>query len=302
MVIDKASALRTLLERPGILVAPGVVDAMSARAVQAAGFEAAYLGGYVMGQALGMTEPLMTATETVAYATHVADAIDIPLIVDANAGFGDLLHTRRTVQLFTRSGVAAIHIEDQIYPKQARYFENHKWVVSAERAEEKFRIAMEAKGDSPLVMIGRTDAREAQNGGLDEALSRCRAFLSAGADLVMPYATCAPTEMEAAKVVKELSAPLLYVASEGKREHADLSVGQLDKQGWKIVIFNLSMMIAAFSGMERTLNHLRQTGRTPFEMEEAAALRARIESLSGLEEMYAVERKSVPAGLEPLPG
>src|SRR5680860_828905 len=76
----------------------------------------------------GQTEPLMTLTETVQYAALVADAIDIPLIVDANAGFGDLLHTRRTVALFTRTGVAGVHIEDQYVPKQARYFEGHKWV------------------------------------------------------------------------------------------------------------------------------------------------------------------------------
>lgn len=293
---ERSERLRELLEDDGIIVAPGVTDAVTARLAASMGFEAVYLGGYVMGQVLGMTEPLMTATETVDYAGHIARSVDIPLIVDGNAGFGDLLHTRRNVAGFARAGVAAVHIEDQLYPKRARYFEGHNYVVDREHAVDKVSSAVRAaREDHDIVVIGRTDAREAQGGSLDEAVTRCNAFLEVGAEIVMPYATCAPTEEEADEVVRRVDGPTLYVSSEGKTEHARLDARQLDVLGWKVVIFNISALMVSVQAVGEMFERLRETGSSGMTMDEVARTRAEVEANSRLPEMYEIERaKGLP--------
>lgn len=292
----RADQLRERLTAPGIIVAPGVTDALTARLAVSMGFEAVYVGGYVMGQVLGMTEPLMTATETVSFAGHIAESVDVPVIVDGNAGFGDLLHCRRNVAAFGRVGVAAVHVEDQIYPKRARYFEGHNYVVERGHAIEKIRFAIRAaREDHDIVVIGRTDAREAQDGGYEEAVARCNAFLSEGAEVVMPYATCAPDADEAADVVRRVDGPAMYVSSEGKTEHAQLSARELDALGWQIVIFNLSALMTSFEAVATMLEHLREFGSSGMELQDVSRTRAMVERLARLPEMYDVERASGPA-------
>lgn len=292
----RADQLRERLTAPGIIVAPGVTDALTARLAVSMGFEAVYVGGYVMGQVLGMTEPLMTATETVSFAGHIAESVDVPVIVDGNAGFGDLLHCRRNVAAFGRVGVAAVHVEDQIYPKRARYFEGHNYVVERGHAIEKIRFAIRAaREDHDIVVIGRTDAREAQDGGYEEAVARCNAFLSEGAEVVMPYATCAPDADEAADVVRRVDGPAMYVSSEGKTEHAQLSARELDALGWQIVIFNLSALMTSFGAVATMLEHLREFGSSGMELQDVSRTRAMVERLARLPEMYDVERASGPA-------
>lgn len=292
----RADQLRERLTAPGIIVAPGVTDALTARLAVSMGFEAVYVGGYVMGQVLGMTEPLMTATETVSFAGHIAESVDVPVIVDGNAGFGDLLHCRRNVAAFGRVGVAAVHVEDQIYPKRARYFEGHNYVVERGHAIEKIRFALRAaREDHDIVVIGRTDAREAQDGGYEEAVARCNAFLSEGAEVVMPYATCAPDADEAADVVRRVDGPAMYVSSEGKTEHAQLSARELDALGWQIVIFNLSALMTSFGAVATMLEHLREFGSSGMELQDLSRTRAMVERLARLPEMYDVERASGPA-------
>lgn len=289
----QADRFRELLADDGIIVAPGVTDAVTARLAASMGFEALYLGGYVMGQVLGMTEPLMTATETIDYAGHIARAVDVPVIVDGNAGFGDLLHTRRNVAAFGRAGIAAVHVEDQLYPKRARYFEGHNYVVDRDHAIDKVSAAVTAaRDDHDIVVIGRTDAREAQGGSLDEAVTRCNAFLDAGAEVVMPYATCAPNEDEAAEVVRQVNGPTLYVSSEGKTEHARLDAHQLDALGWKVVIFNISALMTSVQAVGAMFEQLRDTGSSGMTMDEVARTRAVVEANSRLPEMYDVERAS----------
>lgn len=292
----RADQLRERLTEPGIIVAPGVTDALTARLAVSMGFDAVYVGGYVMGQVLGMTEPLMTATETIDFAQHIAGSVDVPVIVDGNAGFGDLLHCRRNVAAFGRAGVAAVHVEDQIYPKRARYFEGHNYVVERAHAVEKIRFAVRAaREDHDIVVIGRTDAREAQGGGYEEAVARCRAFLDEGAEVVMPYATCAPDAAEAADVVQRVGGPTMYVASEGKTQHAQLTAPELEALGWRIVIFNLSALMTSVQAVGAMLAHLREFGTSGMTLADVARTRATVESLARLPEMYDVERASGPA-------
>ena len=127
------AALRAHLEAKTFLHMPAVYDPLGARLVEQAGFEAAYVGGYVTGSSRAVSEPLLTMTEQVAVAEEVAAALAIPVVVDAGAGFGEPLHTMRTVREYIRAGIAGVHIEDQLFPKRAHY---HKYQVDAVPIEE----------------------------------------------------------------------------------------------------------------------------------------------------------------------
>lgn len=291
----RADRFRELVAADELLVLPGVTDALTARIAVDCGFEGVYVGGYVMGQMLGMTEPLMTATETIDFAARIAEAVDVPVVVDGNAGFGDLLHCRRNVAAFARAGIAAVHVEDQVYPKRARYFEGHTHVTDAAHAVEKVRAAASARDEHDIVVIGRTDAREAQGGGLDEAVDRVNAYLANGAEVVMPYATCAPSAEEAAAIVQRIAGPTLYVASEGKTGHADLGAAELQAMGWNAVMFNLSALMTHVRAAGAMFEHLRAHGRSGLQLHDVAEIRARVEGLSGLPAMYDVERRPTSA-------
>ncbi len=150
--------LRKLLQEPGIIVAPGTPDPLTAKLVQNIGFEAAYLGGYMTGASLCATEPLTTSTEMVMVAKYVTAAISIPLIVDGDAGFGDATHTSRMVKEFERAGAAGVHIEDQVFPKRVSYHVGLKHIISIDEMITKIEAALNAREDSDFVIIAQTDA------------------------------------------------------------------------------------------------------------------------------------------------
>jgi len=284
--------LYTMLRKEKVIVAPGCYDALSAKIVEKMGFKAAYLGGYAIGAHLGVTEPLTTLTEVVRESYYIANAIDIPLIVDANAGYGDAIHTRRAVQEFESAGVAAIHIEDQVFPKMAHYHAGTKYVIPVEEMVEKIKTALEARKNKEFLIIARTDAREAVNGGLREAIRRANIYADVGADIIMPYSTHAPNVKEAEFVAKSISAPLLYVYSEGKVGYARPTIEELENMGYKIIIYNLSAILAATKAVVRTYKYLKEKGITNLETEDMAELRTTIEELISLPKLYKIERRT----------
>src|SRR5215471_18851639 len=161
--------LRDLLRSKTFLHMPAVYDALTGRLVQSLGFEAAYVGGYVTGGSMAVSEPLLTMTEQVKLAEDIARSIQVPVVVDAGAGFGEPLHTMRKVREFIRAGVAGVHIEDQLYPKRAHY---HKYVVHGVTVEEfvekiEFACKERDKVDKDFVIIARSDACRFE--GLDAA-------------------------------------------------------------------------------------------------------------------------------------
>ena len=158
------SRLKRLLDSGKTVVAPGAYDAIGARVVQALGFQAVYTGGYMSGAHLTVTEPLMTMTEQIDVAARVAGAVDLPVIVDGNAGFGDPLHTWRTVNAYEDAGLAGIHIEDQIYPKRASYHKGLEHIVPIDDFLDKMRHALDARRYDDFVIIGRTDGFSARRG------------------------------------------------------------------------------------------------------------------------------------------
>ena len=183
---SRGEQLRGLIERKEILVLPGCANALQAVTIERAGFEAAYMSGAgTAATLLGMPDAGFTSmTEVVMNARYIAGAIGVPLLCDADTGYGNAVSVRRTVHEFIRAGVGGIHIEDQVFPKRCGFVAG-KQVVPIEEAAGKYRAAVDARDelDPGFVIIARTDARTAVGGGLDEAIARGKAYRAAGADV-----------------------------------------------------------------------------------------------------------------------
>src|SRR5262247_4099035 len=280
--------LRDLLRNKTFLHMPAVYDALTGRLVQSLGFEAAYVGGYVTGGSMAVSEPLLTMTEQVRLAEDVARSIKIPVVVDAGAGFGEPLHTMRTVREFIRAGVAGVHIEDQLYPKRAHY---HKYVVHGVPVEEfvekiAFACKQRDETDPDFVVIARTDTCRAL--GLDEASMRINRAADVGADMGLLFPRN-PAEAERAPRVCRL--PLLYVQSRGNRDGRPLfSRQELQQMGYVACIEAQVVLCTAFHFLKRALTELRDTGSYAGVSErEFVAARQEIEDLIDLSKHYEIE-------------
>ncbi|MCP5150408.1 MAG: oxaloacetate decarboxylase [Ectothiorhodospiraceae bacterium] len=198
--------LAQLVRRPEILLAPGVYDAYLARCVQAAGFEALYMtGAGVSHSRLGVPDlGLLTYPEMLDTAARIADATDLPLIADADTGYGNALNVARTIKGYERAGVAGCHIEDQVFPKRCGHFDR-KRVIALDEMLGKLRAALDARTDPDFQIIARTDARTVD--GLDAAIERARAFVEVGVDVV--FVESPRSEDELARIAREVDAPLL---------------------------------------------------------------------------------------------
>jgi len=180
---NEPATLRQLLAGNEPVVAPGAYDALTARIIEQAGFPAVYMTGFgTSASLLGRPDVgLLTMTQMVDNARRIAQAVDVPVISDADTGYGNPLNVIRTVQEYERAGVSAIHIEDQIMPKKCGHMENKQVIASAEM-EEKIRAATEARATDDFLIIARTDSRAVE--GFESALRRARAYREAGADVL----------------------------------------------------------------------------------------------------------------------
>lgn len=251
-----ASVLRGLLEQPGLLRVPGCFDAFSARLIERAGYGAAYLSGFgVSATALGLPDlGLLSFGEMADRARAVAAAVRIPVIADADTGFGSAANVYRTVRAYAQTGVAAVQLEDQVSPKRCGHTSG-KAVVSLDEALEKLRAAIDARGEADIVVIARTDAGAAL--GFEAALERCHAFAAAGADVVFPEAPA--SEEELARLGREVRAPLLVnVVEDGKTPI--LPPERLEALGFKIAIYPVTLLYAAARAM---LDRLGRDGEGP---------------------------------------
>ncbi|HWH41350.1 MAG TPA: isocitrate lyase/PEP mutase family protein [Usitatibacter sp.] len=206
-----STRLRALIARGPALYVPGCYNAMSARVLEAAGFEAIYMTGYGTSLALtGMPDVgLATMSEMVANARYIAAAVEVPLIADADTGFGNAINVIRTVREYIAAGVAGIHLEDQVMPKRCGHVAG-RLVIPLEEAVGKIRAAADARdaADPDFVLVARTDARGASGGSLDEAIRRANAFLAAGADLA--FIEGPTSEDEVRRICREVQGPVFY--------------------------------------------------------------------------------------------
>ena len=174
--------LRALLARPQTLLAPFTYDGFTARIAEEAGFDAVYMSGFGTSMSKGIPDVgLLTQTEMVQNAAYIVEAVSVPVIADADTGYGNAINVGRTVRAYERAGVAGVHIEDQVAPKKCGFFDG-KQVIDAAEAAMKVRAAVEARSDDDFVVIARCDALVVN--GWDDVEARCRAYVDAGADLV----------------------------------------------------------------------------------------------------------------------
>lgn len=260
MNISPRKRLRDRLAQRAILVAPGIYDAFGARFVEQAGFEAAYLtGNGASASLLGRADVgLVDLTLLAAHAHRVAAAIDIPLICDADTGYGNAVNVKRTVEEFEAAGVAAIHLEDQVLPKRCGHLPGSRPVVSCEEHRRKIEAAAAARRDADFVIIARTDA--APGLGLDEAIRRGREYRAAGADVIFVELKQA-SEQELARVTAEIDAPhLINVEEGGKLAH--LSAADFERLGFRLAIYPGLARYAAGYAIRETLAVLQRDGST----------------------------------------
>lgn len=247
--------LRELLKRPGAVMAPGVADALNARLVRRHGFEAIYMtGAGTTAVRLGMPDVgLLTATEMIDNAARIADASGLPLIADADNGYGGVLNVRRTIQGYERAGVAGVHLEDQVIPKRCGHLAG-KQLVPVEEMSAKIRAAVDARTDKDFVLIARTDAIAVE--GFDAALERAERYKEAGADVLFIEA---PNMEQLPKIAPRLKAPLLYnMATSGKTPF--LGKEEIERLGFKLIIYPNWVMLAGIKAASDVLKTLKSEG------------------------------------------
>ena len=248
--------LRALLRRERILVAPGAFNALNARLIERAGFEAVYMSGAGTVAALTALPDigLLSATEMALNARYIAGAVRVPVFADADTGYGNAVNVMRTVREYERAGLAGLHLEDQVAPKRCGHVAGKECVPLAEMVG-KIRAAVAARSDPDFVIIARTDARAPL--GFDEAVRRGRAYADAGADVVFPEAL--ETRDEFAAYARAVEAPLLANMAEFGRTPY-LSAGEFEALGYRIVIFATSGLRVATRVMEQFYAELRGRG------------------------------------------
>jgi 2-methylisocitrate lyase-like PEP mutase family enzyme len=252
--------LKQRLEANEPLLAPGIYDALSALLAEQAGFEALYLSGASIAYTrLGRSDiGLTTATEVAQTLAAITDRVRLPVIVDADTGFGNALNTQRTVREFERAGAAMIQLEDQTFPKRCGHLDG-KGVVPVGEMQGKLRAALDARGSSETLILARTDAVAVE--GLDAALERAQRYLECGVDALFIEALRSPEQMDVACARFAGRVPLLANMVEGGKTPVQ-SVAELGQRGFRIVIFP--------GGTARTVAHtlqgyyasLRQHGTT----------------------------------------
>ena len=256
-----------------VIVAPGIYDAYGARLVEQAGFEAAYMtGNGVSASLLGRPDVgLVDLTLITDHARRVASCVDIPLICDADTGYGNAVNVRRTIQEFEAAGVAAIHIEDQVSPKRCGQLPGARPVIELEEAAGKIEAAVAARRDPDFVIIARTDSTETH--GLDEAIRRGRAYLKAGADVIFVEMKAGPSILDDLKrVASEIDAPcLVNMGAGGKLDALDAS--GIGKLGLRIAIYPGLERAAAGYAIREALTALRKEGSTAKTRDRMLSLR-----------------------------
>ena len=282
--MSHAATLRALLRAPDVIVAPGMYDALTALLIEQAGFGCAYLGGASIAYSrIGRPDiGLTSATEVAETVAQVRERISIPLIVDADTGFGNALNTQRTVKMFERMGASGIQLEDQTYPKRCGHLAGKTLVPTSEMVG-KVKAALDARADADTVIIARTDAVAVE--GFDAALERAHRYAEAGADMLFVEAPRTLDEMAALGRNFAGKIPLLANMVEGGRTPLKPAV-ELAGLGFKLVIYPGAMMrVTAFAAAEY-LKVLKADGET-VRMRDRMFDFSQLNAILGLDEIMA---------------
>lgn len=281
-------SLRSLIasaeDRGRALPLPGAYDALSARLIEAAGFDALYVtGAGYANSGLGVPDiGLVSATEMRDHVARIADSVSIPMVVDADTGFGNAINVGRTVRQFERAGASALQLEDQVFPKKCGHFDG-KEVIPAREMVQKIRAAVDARSSEELLIIARTDVRAVST--LEEALERSQMYKEAGADILFVEA---PTSVEELQLIgRKLDGPLVANMVEGGRTPL-LSTTELGELGFAIVLFANATLRVAHRAVSSLLAELAETGTT----------NGRLDQMAGWDERQAAVGKAAYDALE----
>ena len=275
--VKPTARLRQLLAADGLIVAPFIMNALHARIAESVGFDAVYMTGAGTSAEKGFPDVgLLTMTEMTTNARYIANAVDIPVICDADTGYGNALNVQRTVREYEAAGVAAIHIEDQVFPKKCGFFEG-KQVVPMEEHIQKIRAALDARTDPDFVIIARCDAYAVT--GWEDTVRRCRAYRDAGADLVFVDGIKSPADLELyARDLPDL--PRMY--------NGDLAnTREVAAMGYKLMICGSTIWLI-YRQLRDAFAELKETGQVN---PERFGTRWDVADLLGLDAVYELERK-----------
>ena len=269
--------LREMLAADGLIVAPFIMNALHARIAESVGFNAVYMTGAGTSAEKGFPDVgMLTMTEMVTNAKYIANAVDIPVICDADTGYGNALNVQRTVREYEAAGVAGIHIEDQVFPKKCGFFEG-KQVIPMEEHVQKVRAALDARTDPDFVIIARCDAYAVT--GWEDTVRRCKAYKEAGADLVFVDGINSVDDLELyARDLPDM--PRMY--------NGDLASTQdVDAMGYKLMICGSTIWLI-YRQLKAAFEELKETGKVN---PERFGTRWDVAALLGLDEVYELERK-----------
>ncbi len=288
---EPRARLRALLAGDGPVVAPGAYDALSARLVEQAGFDVVYMTGFGSTASLiGRPDVgLLTGSEMVDNARRIAAAVDVPVIADADTGYGNAINVVRTVQLYEQAGVAGLHLEDQVNPKKCGHMSG-KAVIEADEMAGKIRAAVAARRDPDLLLIARTDAAAVE--GLDAAIARARVYAEAGADVL--FVEAPTSEADIARVAGELKgvAPLVFNWAEGGRT-PPIPLDRIAELGFSLVLYPIGTLLAATAGIRSLLATLRADGTPQAAMPDLPTFDG-FTDLIGLPEIHDLETRFRP--------
>jgi 2-methylisocitrate lyase-like PEP mutase family enzyme len=271
------------------LIVPGCGDALGARLVEKAGFEAVYMSGFAVEGTHGFPDVgYLGMSEMAARAAMISAAIGIPLICDCDTGYGNVVNVIRTIREFERAGVAAVQLEDQELPKKCGSMSGKRIVPIAEMSG-KIRAAVDARGDPNLLVIGRTDALAIE--GIDRAIERMHAYSEAGADLMMVLGPYSRTDV--ARLAAETPRPLVYLNSESLTMPM-IPAAELHALGINIVVFPLALLLSATRAMESTLEHMKKNGTTLDIIDRSMTSWSEFNETMGLSRVQDFERRYGP--------
>ncbi len=282
--MNPTSRLRELINSGGMVVAPFVLNAFHAKIAEAAGFQAVYMTGSGTSAEKGFPDVgLLSQTEMVQNAGYIVNAVSVPVVCDADTGYGNPINVWRTVREYEKAGVAAIHIEDQVFPKKCGFFEG-KDVVPAEEMVEKIHAALDARSDPDLVIIARSDAYAVN--GWEDTVTRCRAYMEAGADMVF---------VDGIKTVEDLEAYASDLRDVPRLYNGDLLPTQeVEAMGYKIMICGSTIWLV-YKAVRDAFEELKATGMVD---PNRYASRMEASELLGLSEIYEMERRYGVSGVK----
>jgi 2-methylisocitrate lyase-like PEP mutase family enzyme len=283
--------MREMIGSPGIIPAPGIFDPLSARIAESLGFRALDLPGSALGYHTCLMEPNLGLEDMVEATRRITSVVNIPVMVDVGAGFGEPAHLLRTVRFLEQAGAAGIHLEDQVFPKRFHYHVGMEHTISAEEMLEKIRYAVEARRDPDFIIVGRTDAFRTVS--FAEGVRRSNLYVEAGADMIMP--SHVSTAEQVKQLPHEIHAPLNWTHSAGRPGEAPVfSLQELQalggaKGGFKLINYVGGPIFASFKAIKDELLYLKQTGSPKLDYAAFAPIEKEAQEICNLPEYVKIE-------------